>query len=85
MRYRLTQPAAVTMTFTYGTGKARGTRYTYRIKAGKPGARAGNNRVRIRGVVKGQSVRTGRWVMKVSAAKGTQRAQAKARTLRVRR
>jgi hypothetical protein len=81
--YRLSQPADVTMTFTYGRGKAKGTRYVYRIRAGKTGAKAGNNRVRINGVVKGQRVKTGRWTMSVSATKAGAKATAKARTLRV--
>jgi hypothetical protein len=81
--YRLSQPADVTMTFTYGRGKAKGTRYVYRIRAGKTGAKAGNNRVRINGVVKGQRVKTGRWTMSVSATTTGAKATAKARTLRV--
>jgi Divergent InlB B-repeat domain len=83
--YRLSQPADVTMTFTYGRGKAKGSRYVYRIRAGKTGAKAGNNRVRINGVVKGQRVKTGRWTMSVSATTTGAKATAKNRTLRVTR
>ena len=65
VRYRLNSSANVRMTF-YNRAAPKRT-YTYAIRAGRPGADAGQNRVFIDGRVKGRKVRPGKWVMRISA------------------
>jgi hypothetical protein len=65
VRYRLNSSANVRMTFYNRAAPKRV--YTYAIRAGRPGADAGQNRVFIDGRVKGRAVRPGKWVMRVSA------------------
>ncbi len=65
VRYRLNASANVRMTFYNRAAPKR--IYTYAIRSGRPGADAGQNRVFISGRVKGRSVRSGKWVMRVSA------------------
>lgn len=67
VRYRLNSSANVRMTFYNRAAPKRV--YTYAIRAGRPGADAGQNRVFVNGRVKGRAVRTGRWVMRVSAVR----------------
>ena len=65
VRYRLNSSANVRMTFYNRAAPKRV--YIYAIRAGRPGADAGQNRVFIDGRVKGRRVRSGKWVMRISA------------------
>ncbi|MBM3635210.1 MAG: hypothetical protein FJW99_08035 [Actinobacteria bacterium] len=67
VRYRLNASANVRLTFYNRAAPKRV--YTYAIRAGRPGADAGQNRVFINGRVRGRAVRSGRWVMRVSAVR----------------
>lgn len=67
IRYRLSKGAQVRMSFT-NPARPR-ARYQYTLKAGRPGADAGQNRVFISGRVRGTSVLPGRWTMRIVAAR----------------
>lgn len=81
VRYRLSENAAVTMTFT-PRGSSRPA-YTYRIRPGRAGADSGANSVRIVGRVRNRDVAAGRWTMRIIARNAKGAGRPVARTLTV--
>ena len=81
VRYRLSENAAVTMTFT-PRGRSRPA-YTYRIRPGRAGADSGANSVRIVGRVRNRDAAAGRWTMRIIARNAKGAGRPVARTLTV--
>ena len=66
--YTLSEPAAVTLTFTFDRGRTAGSRVVFRIAAGRAGATAGASRLRLLySRASARTKRAGTWKVRIEA------------------
>ena len=66
--YTLSEPAAVTLTFTFDRGRTAGSRVVFRIAAGRAGATAGSSRLRLLySRASARTKRAGTWKVRIEA------------------